>query len=374
MKITSTTLDGRQGWQLDSGMISLFLMKGGGHIADLRLKGLEKINPLWKPPWKSIEPWKYRKSDARKYGGKLLSCIYGHNLCLGAFGDPSPEEMKCGLGCHYEAPVGRWSVIRKKTSKRGLCFEYGCDLPVAQMRVERRIVMKAGSGAVNIRETVENLARRDVPFTTCQHVTFGPPFLERNVTAFDMPATLGQTFPEKFSDAQRLKRDAKYTWPAGPGQKGKIDLRFMGKGSYGDFHANLIDPKREHAWFSAVNPQLGLMVAYVWQRKNYPWVGVWEESFARQESPWSGRTLTRGMEFANTPFPMGLRKAVDLGAFQGQRAYAWLPARGKLVYEYALLALQAPESCWGVADISPAERGFELELLSGSGKKITVKV
>jgi hypothetical protein len=140
-------------------------------------------------------------------------------------------------------------LIRKKVSARALCFEYGCDLPAAQMYITRAVSMQAGSQVVNIRETITNLARRDVPFTICQHVTFGPPFLEQNVTAFDMSATEGHTFPAKFGSPQRLKIDCGFQWPAGPGLKGKIDLRFAGRGKHGDFHANLMNPKKEQVSF-----------------------------------------------------------------------------------------------------------------------------
>jgi hypothetical protein len=370
MRIQSATIHNRQGWLLDNGVLKLFLMKGGGHIADLRLKGVDKINPFWAPVWKSIEPWEYdRKRDAGRYGVKLLACIYGHNLCLSAFGDPSPEEEKCGLTCHYEAPVARWSVVRKKVGARSMTLEYGCNLPAARMRIVRAVSMRSGSHVINVRETIQNLARRDVPFTICQHVTFGPPFLEPGVTAFDMPSVKGRTFPGKFGSPQRLKSDHDFKWPDGPGVNGGVDLRFAGQGKYSDFSANLMDPKKEQAWFSAVNPRLGLMMAYVWRRADYPWVGIWEENRARKTAPWNGKSLTRGMEFTNTPFPVGLRKAVDTGKFQGQRAYAWLPARGKAVHDYSILATRVGPDCAGVANILPTKQGYAAILANAGGQK-----
>ena len=381
MKITKTVIHGRSGWLLNNDVLSLFLMAGGGHIADLRLKGVSGVNPFWAPPWKSIEPWKYRQGDAKRYGVKLLACIFGHNLCLSAFGDPSPEEAKCGLTCHYEAPVARWSVGRKTMNKRSICFEYGCWLPAAQMRFVRTISMRADSNVINVRETIQNLARRDVPFTICQHVTFGPPFVEPKVTAFDASATKGHTFPAKFGSPQRLKIDKDYQWPCGPGADGKVDhasrvvnLRFMGKGKNGDFHTNLMDIKKETAWFSAVNPRLGLMIAYIWRRADYPWLGVWEENYARKQSPWNGKTLARGMEFANSPFPLGLRKSVDVGTYQGQRTYSWLPARGKIVHNYSILALRVNQNCGGVANIMPGKQKFDVELLTNSRQILKIAI
>jgi len=104
-------------------------------------------------------------------------------------------------------------------------------------------------------------------------------------------------------------------------------------------------------------------VAYVWRRSDYPWLGVWEENRARKSSPWSGKSLTRGMEFTNSPFPVGLRKAVDMGAFQGQPAFRWLSALDSVTSEYAMLALPVDHACRGVADISPDPTGFRVDLV-----------
>jgi hypothetical protein len=371
MKINSKQIRGRQGWMLENDRMEIFLMAGGGNIAGLRLKEKIAVNPYWAPPWKSMEPWEYKEKDAKQYAIRLLACISGHNLCLSGFGDPSVEEAKCGLTCHYEAPVARWSVIRKNVSARRLDFEYGCKLPVAQMSFTRLVSMKAGSNIVSIRETVENMSRRDLPFTMCQHVTFGPPFVEPGVTIFDAPATRGHTFPTRFASPQRLKIDAEYRWPYGPGAGGRVDLRFHGRERYGDYTANLMDLKKEHAWFSAVNPRLGLMVAYVWRRADFPWLGIWEENRARKASPWKGKTTARGMEFANSPFPLGLRKAVDLGKFHGQRTYAWLPARGNITIDYSILAGSVGRDCGGVKDILPDGGKFNVKLPGNSRRIIT---
>jgi len=363
MKIQSGTQYGRQGWTLNNDVVSLFLMAGGGHIAGLKLNGTTAGNPLWVPTWKTIEPWHYRRNDAGKYGGKLLACIFGHNICLGAFGDPSPEEDRAGLGCHGEAPVTRWRRITSRRTATRITFTYGCELPIARMKLTRTIVMQKGSPLIRIRERVSNLARCDVPFTMCQHVSFGAPFVEPDVTIFDMSATRGHTFPAVFGKPQRLKPDTAFAWPYGPGVRGRVNLRTMGRGRNGDFYANLMNPQRDTAWFSAVNPKQGLLIAYIWHRADFPWLGVWEENRARQTHPWNGRNLTRGMEFANTPFPVGLRNAVNRGTFQGQPTFRWLPARGHADFEYDLLALPVDQDCKGVADISSSSTKYQIDVI-----------
>lgn len=364
MRIRSAVMNGRKGWELSNDVLSLFVMSGGGHIAGLKAAGTKAPNPFWSPVWKTIEPWQYRKRDAARFGCRMLSCIYGHNLCLGWFGDPSAEETRAGLDSHGEAPVARWRRIGGRAGARRLSFTYGCELPVARMRFARRISMEAGSRIARVSEQIVSVARCDAPFTMCQHVTFGPPFLEPGVTIFDMSGTRGRTFSGEFSQMQRMKSDAAFMWPDGPGRKGKLDLRFLGAGGNSDFVCVEMDRKMEHAWFSAVNPRQGLLIAYIWRRSDYPWTGVWEESFARKQRPWNGKTLARGMEFANSPFPIGLRKSVDIGSLDGLPTFRWLPALGSLRFNYAILALPVDSDCAGVAEIRQEGGDFIVSLIS----------
>lgn len=363
MKIQSMTQWGRRVVHLDNGAAELTIMLGGGHIADLRLRGGPAVNPFWVPVWKSLEPWRYRPSMAAHYGQKLLAAIFGHNLCLGNFGEPSPEEQKAGLGSHGEAPVARWRVLRRSTAGRMLKFAYGCDMPIAGMSMVRTITSRKNSSIFHVRETITNLARRDLPFTICEHVTFGPPFLEREVTIFDMPATKGHTFPGVFGQPQRLRMNAVFEWPAGPGERGPVDLRKIQRARNSDFSAQLIDPRRDLGWFSAVNPKLGLLVAYVWKRADFPWVGNWEENYARAAAPWNRKSLTRGMEFANGPFPESIREAVNRNRLFGTPTFAWLPARGTVGLNYFIIARSVPGGCKGVADIRRGDDGFAIDLI-----------
>ncbi|MFO7534299.1 MAG: hypothetical protein R6X19_01205 [Kiritimatiellia bacterium] len=362
MRITNTTVAKRTMWELDNGAVALGIAKGGGHLASLKLAVKPRINPYWSPVWKSLEPWAFKKSDSARYGIKLLAAILGHNPCLGAFGDPSAEEAKAGLGTHGEAPVARWKMLKKKVTAKNLFFSCGCDLPIAQMRFVREFRMAAGEPIVRVRNLITSLARRDMPFTFCEHATFGPPFVEAGVTLFDMPAKKGHTFPGTFGKPQRLRADAAFTWPMAPGVKGKpVDLRTLTKKS-SDFSTQLIDPKRAEAWVSAVNPKLGLAVVYLWNRADYPWVGNWEEYMGRAAAPWNSASITRGMEFSNTPFPEGLRKAVDRGQFQGEKTFRWLPALSTVETAFTLCSAPVDESCKGVHEARTTNGGdIEIE-------------
>lgn len=366
MKITATTWEGRPGWCLDNGNLRLHVLRGGGHIASLERRDVAGLNPLWRPHWTPREPWQYRTTDAAAYESKLLAAITGHNVCLGWFGAASEAEEAQGLGPHGEAPTARWRRREQKVGARSLRFTYGCELPAAMMSLERRLVTSEGSDVVHVTETVRNRAARDLPFTMCQHVTFGAPFLEKGETVFDMPAVKGHTYPATFGERPRLAMDESFTWPDGPGVRGgTVDLRRIARRHRvsGDYSVQQIDPGRELAWFSALHPGHRLLVAYAWQREDYPWVGNWEENGGRTASPWDGCELTRGMEFTNTPFPTSLQDAAARGRFQGLPTVRWLPARGRLTIHYAIIVKRVDPGVSGVCDVRARGRKFELDLV-----------
>lgn len=359
-------LNNRRVWLLDNDCITIGIMPGGGHICTLLHKDVPGLNPLWQPHWPQIEPWHYARHDGAPFGNsKLLASIAGHNLCLAGFGVPSEEEQRAGLDCHYEAPVARWQLVARRLTAHSVRLVVRAVLPAAQMRITRTLHTRRGSCVIHVTETLENLARRDVPFTMCQHVSIGAPFLEKGVTLFDMPATKGHTFPGKFGRVQRLKPDTAFVWPNGPGVHGTVDLRMISAAQRvsSDFTTQLMNPRMEHAWFSAVNPRRGLLLAYVWRREDYPWVGNWEENHCRTQAPWDGKELVRGMEFANTPFPDSVRNAVDRGTFHGQRTYAWLPARVTRTYRYAIILQPVTRACRGVRSITLAGATPRIELI-----------
>src|ERR1041385_2278795 len=97
---------GRRAAILENDALRVTVLREGGHIAEIFDKQAG-VNPLWTPPWDSIEPSAFdRRAHAAVYGdnaeAKLLAGIMGHNICLDIFGGPSPEEAAAGLVVHGE--------------------------------------------------------------------------------------------------------------------------------------------------------------------------------------------------------------------------------------------------------------------------------
>ncbi|PYT25753.1 MAG: hypothetical protein DMG57_23920 [Acidobacteria bacterium] len=330
---------GRRASSIENNSLRVTVLHEGGHIAEILDKS-SGVNPLWTPPWPSIEPSTYNLAKHPEYGrdseSKLLAGIMGHNLCLDFFGGPSDEEAAAGLTVHGEASVAQYQVA---TSSEGLTQR--AELPVAQLRLEREIRF-AGDREIEVRETLENLSASDRPIGWTEHVTLGPPFLERGQTQFRASATKSKVSEGPMSDTgDYQKPGAEFDWPNVPRMVGgSTDLRVYNSAPVSaGFTTHMMDPHREHAYFVAFSPASKMAFGYVWRRADFPWLGIWEENHSRSSPPWNKGTLTRGMEFGASPMPESRRKMIDRGTLFGMPGFRWIPAKSRVHVVYrAMLA------------------------------------
>ena len=334
-----TSYHGRRAAAIENEQLRVTVLQEGGHIAEILDKNTG-INPLWTPPWRSSEPSTFGPDVYEEYGSgvesKLLAGIMGHNLCLDIFGGPSEEEFAAGVTVHGEGSVANYEI---EESGGGLALR--ARFPLAQIAFERRIELRGC--AVRIRESVENLTAWDRPIGWTQHVTLGPPYLEKGVTQVRASATSSKVLESEFGVADTLRGAAEFDWPSAPRCDGGIeDLRvFTGAASSSAFTTHLMDPARENAYFAAFAPAARLVFGYVWKQADFPWMGIWEENYSRTHAPWNGKTLTRGMEFGVSPMPESRRAMVDRGKLFGVPAYRWLPAKAHLEAEYCAVMAHA---------------------------------
>jgi hypothetical protein len=332
----------RRAVQLENDLVRVSATIEGGHLAEILHKPSE-LNPLWIPPWPSIEPTTHDPAKHPEYGSgseaRLLSGILGHNICLDTFGGPSPEEASAGMPVHGEGPVIPYEV---STSNDQVTL--AANLRLAQLRFSRRIKLMPGSPVVLLSETVENLSSSDRPLAWTQHVTLGPPFLQSGSTQFRMPATRSKVGDAGFNDnLGPYMPDAEFAWPLCPRKDGGLeDFRTYTKRPVsGGFTTHLMDQAQEQAFFLAWSPASNVLFGYVWKRKDFPWMARWEEHYLRTEPPWNGKTMTCGMEFGVSPFVESRRKMVERGTLFGVPAYRWAPARSKTNVEYCAFVTTA---------------------------------
>lgn len=312
--------------------LRLTVLEEGGHIAEIT--DLDSgVNPLWTPHWPSIEPSQYTRAGDRAFGGgadgSLLAGIMGHNLCLDIFGGPSAEEEAAGLPAHGETSVARFAVAAS-----GSTLDMEATLPSARLRVARRITLD--DRVVRIRERVENLTAADRPVGWTQHVTMGPPFLERGVTEFRVSADRSLVFPGTFGPADYLEAGAEFQWPQAPRRGGGMaDMRaYTDAASSSAYTAHRMNVDSKRAFFVAFSPRARLAFGYAWRRSDFPWLGIWEENHARPNVPWNGQALTCGMEFGVSPIPESRRDMIERGRLFETPTFRWIPARAAVEVEY----------------------------------------
>jgi hypothetical protein len=330
--VTEVSFHGRQAVQIENPLLRVTVLREGGHIAEIFDKRAG-ISPLWTPQWQSLEPSTFTLDNYDEFGSgddaKLLAGIMGHNLCLDIFGGPSREEALAGLPVHGEGAVDRYEIA---ATGDGLAMQL--TLRLAQLRFSRSIQLH--SNWLRVHETVENLSGTDKPIGWTQHVTLGPPFLHPATTQFR--ASMTQSVVAAFDPgaAAYLALGEEFEWPMAPRGDGiAADLRQMHPSApASSYTAHLADPAREHAYFVAFSQEFRLAFGYIWKRADFPWLGIWEENCSRQNTPWRGREVARGMEFGVSPFPETRREMVERGRLFDTPTFSWILANGRLEAEY----------------------------------------
>ncbi len=372
MKCDQTTFRGRRAIELSNDLLDLVALPGGGHIAKLSLAGLD-LNPLWEPPWPTIEPEEYDPLRHPQYGaveGRLLSSIAGHTLCLNHFGELSEAESAARGYTHGEAPNLPWNVFEHGAA--GLA--YGVVLPEAGMRFSRKITLRPGETIAYLEEEVTNLRRSDSPLAYQQHVTLGPPFVEAGVTRVDLPGTRARTFPRSFGDMDRLEPDREFAWPSAPtSPPGAAPLEvFPDRRPLCSVCAVLLEPAEREAFAAISNPRLGLLLAYVFPGEAFPWAALWYENGGSAYAPYHGNTVAWGIEFGTCPFPTSRIETLSSGPLFGRRRFGILPAKSTVRTSYQALLQNIPADWRGVEKIYRRD-GKVMILERGGRRKLEVR-
>jgi hypothetical protein len=322
---------GRPGWVLENGAIRVGLLRGGGHIAEVRLISTNarlSINPLFIP-------------EGNGY--------MGHLVCFPHYGPASPEEREHGLRGHGEAGSVDWQQTRPpQTDAQGITFFYGADLPRTQYKIERAVTLKTGDTAVHVEEWIENLAGYDRPYNRNQHATFGAPFVMPGRNILDMSGTRGMTDPVRTAGGKWGQAQL-FQWPVAPRADGiELSLR--------DFHAVpgaqaytpvLTNRSNPHSWFAIYNADYPLLVGYVFPTDDHPWIIDWQNR-PRADS---AAGTARGIEFGTSPFDEGLRKSVERAQMLGVPTYKFIGARQRLSTTFTIFLKEIPLGFAGVRGV-----------------------
>jgi len=327
----SADIYGRPGWVLENGTIRVSLLRGGGHIAELRIISTNprlSINPMFIPS-----------------GNGYM----GHLVCFPYYGPASADERAQGLSGHGEAGSVEWQQTRQpQIDAQALTFFYGAELPKTQYKIERAVTLTRGQSTVRVEEGVENLAPYDRPYNRNQHATFGAPFVTPGRNMLDMSGTRGMTDPVRTAGAKWIEGRL-FRWPDAP-RSDDVNL------SLRDFHAIpggqaytpvLTDRSAGESWFALYNADYPLLVGYVFPTDDYPWIIDWQN----QPRADTAMGTARGIEFGTSPFDEGLRKSVERGQMLGVPTYRFIGARQRLATTFTIFMREIAAGFKGVASV-----------------------
>ena len=284
----------------------------------------------------------------------------GHFLCLDRWGRPSDEEKKNGMPFHGEASRVMWDILTPPTpGQRGTLAEMGATLPLAGIKIKRRIVLSANEPLFLVREEVTNTNKLGRVFNMVQHPTIGPPFLDEQ-TVVDSNARRGFMQDSPLPNPEALI----VTWPEARHDGKPVDLRHLTTVHDPNVVSFTIDD--EYGWVTAANPARGLLIGYIWKRTEYPWFNVWRHVE-------NGKPFARGLEFGTTglhqPFPVLVAK----GRIFDRPLYEYMDANATVSKSYACFLFAIPKNYAGVASVGYENGRLKVRARNG-GRELSAEV
>lgn len=176
-------------------------------------------------------------------------------------------------------------------------------------------------------------------FNIVQHVTIAPPFLDRT-TLFDNNTEKGFENKENGSLNQE---EPVLMWPEADKNGEKITLRSF-QNEWPRVSSFVFNRNDKYGWVTACNPKKKLMLGYIWEVKDYPWINFWR-------SMEDGVPLAFGMEFGTTglhePFPVVAKK----GKIFDRNIYTFIDAVEIISKSFVAFLAKIPDDYKGVDSI-----------------------
>jgi hypothetical protein len=242
-------------------------------------------------------------------------------------------------------------------------------LPGAGLRLERWVILSAEAAAVSVTEQLTNSTPSPIDFQWVQHAMFGAPLFAGPNARLAMPAQAAITWPCGYEGREVLEDNSEFVWPMANTVDGRrLDLSrpFQREGT--GFVASILTADEPAAYVAITNTDLGVVAGYVYDRAVYPWIALWEENRARKNAPWHGETQVRGVEFGNSPMPLGLEYARTHPELLGAPTYRVLAPGERTAASYSLFAAAVD-----YAELLGIERrGASVNLLYDSGQVLSI--
>ena len=253
--------------------VELSLDLNGGAIIDFHLKS-SGINPL---------SFCYPQ-DQMPENNKNGAPYQGHFLCLGRWGEPSIGERNAGLPDHGQFANMQWEV---NASSKNEFIGMQANSLLEGLKINREIYLDQENPLYLVKENVVNLNPLGRLFSMVQHPSLATPFLDNKILV-NSNAVVGFD--------QFYYKDIKSNIIQWKNQNDSSDNsnNIYGKDDREDIvRSYIVNNESAYGWITAYSPSTNTLIGYLWPRKDYPWIHIWEHVK-------EGNLIYMGLEFGDT--------------------------------------------------------------------------
>lgn len=318
------SIEGRKLLVLKGQKASVAYDLSGGTMADFHLNG------------NSLNPFTWNWPDS----GDTAARPMGHFVCFDRWGQPSENELKNGMPFHGEATSVEWMVLSKpEQTAGGVTATLKCSLPIGGMTLTRTAKLSDKSPVLTVKEVIKNENKLGRVYNIVQHPSIAPPFLDENVM-IDSNAWKGYMQESPWPNPE----EPVIYWPS-IAYKGKlVDLRNLTDDHNPGVTSFVFRDDVKYGWVTASNPGKGLLVGYIWDVKEYPWLNIWRNVA-------NGKPAARGLEFGTTGLHRPFKDMLEKQTIFNTRLCEYIDADVSTEKSYFVFLTEIPGNYNGVADI-----------------------
>ena len=342
--VNAEGIPGRPALTLTTKTAEVSVDLAGGSIVDFHILG-HGLNPL---TWNHPAP------------GETDPATIGHFLCFDRWGNASEAELANGMPFHGEAWTVNWDIIQEREiiSNGVIPAVISCTLPMSGYTVSREMRIYDHAPVLLVRETITNTNDLGQLYNMVQHATLGPPFLDGDVL-FDISADYGYTMNGT---------EPVLYWPNVVHEGRLVNLRRLGSDQGPGVTSWVPSDERGDGWATASNPARGLLIGYLWNWEDYPWLITWRNVR-------DGRPAAYGFEFGTTGTrgDFGQSLGIQNSGVYPRPLVRHLDAGASISRDYTAFLAEIPDDWAGVGDVISELGAIEIIERGESGRIITLE-
>ena len=289
----------------------------------------------------------------------------GHFISVGTGGLPSAGEQRRGVRLYGEANAARWQLVDRQVTPSGsiVCRTAFKDT-TEYLSVRRQITLDRDAPVLKITEEVTNGLPIGRAYNFLQHATFGGAFVDSHLL---INSNAGPGFYQKGAyprDHYDSLEAYAYAWPHGVLPDGPVDLRTTTARAKTYLSSHVFADSVTYGWAVAANPSRHLLVGYLWDVEEYPWLHVWQQYT-------HGKVSGRAIEFATVGAGLSFEELMKNDyRFFDRQSFEFIDTGETITKSYYLFAVEIPSDFQAVTKVSSKAKSIEISIKTTHGTVI----